>query len=70
MYKSIKVSLCELGKTQVWLIGELAKKGIKTNKFEMSAVISGSRTGPKAESIIKTSQKIINEYKEKLKNGS
>lgn len=70
MYKSIKVSLCELGLTQVWLIGELAKRGIKTDKFEMSAVLSNSRTGPKADLIIKTSQEIISEYKEKQKNGS
>lgn len=68
MNKQIKVSLCELGLTQVWLVQKLAEKGIRTDKHEMSAIISGTRSGPKAELIIKTSNEIISEYKEKHNN--
>lgn len=70
MYRQIKTSLCELGLTQVWLINELAKRNIRTDKTEMSSVIAGTRTGPKADLLIKTAREIINEYKEQCDDGS
>ena len=70
MYRPIKTSLCELGLTQVWLINELAKRNIRTDKTEMSSVIAGTRTGPKADLLIKTAREIINEYKEQCDDGS
>ena len=70
MYRQIKTSLCELGLTQVWLINELAKRNIRTDKTEMSSVIAGTRTGPKADLLIKTAREIINEYKEQCNDGS
>lgn len=70
MYRHIKTSLCELGLTQVWLINELAKRNIRTDKTEMSSVIAGTRHGAKAELLIKTAEEIINEYKEQYKDGS
>lgn len=36
----------------VWLIGQLALRGIVTDKTEMSSVISGTRNGTKADAII------------------
>lgn len=70
MYRQIKTSLCELGLTQVWLINELAKRNVRTDKTEMSSVIAGTRTGPKADLLIKTAREIINEYKERCNDGS
>lgn len=70
MYRQIKTSLCELGLTQVWLINELAKRNIRTDKTEMSSVIAGTRTGPKADLLIKTAREIINKYKEQCDDGS
>lgn len=48
--------------TFVWLINRLEMRGIKTDKSEMSSVISGARSGPKAEQIIQESEKILDEY--------
>lgn len=39
----------------VWLIGQLALRGIVTDKTEMSSVISGTRNGTKADAIIELS---------------
>lgn len=38
----------------VWLISQLRLRGVVTDKTEMSSVISGARSGPKAERIIQT----------------
>ena len=38
----------------VWLIGQLALRGIVTDKTEMSSVISGTRNGTKADAIIES----------------
>lgn len=54
--------------TFVWLINRLEMRGIKTDKSEMSSVISGARSGPKAEQIIQESEKILDEY-EAFLNG-
>lgn len=54
----------------MWLINELAKRNIRTDKTEMSSVIAGTRTGPKADLLIKTAREIINEYKERCNDGS
>lgn len=48
--------------TFVWLINRLEMRGIKTDKSEMSSVISGARSGLKAEQIIQESEKILDEY--------
>lgn len=44
----------------VWLIGQLALRGIVTDKTEMSSVISGTRNGTKADAIIELSMLFIN----------
>lgn len=52
----------------VWLIGQLALRGIVTDKTEMSSVISGTRNGTKADAIIELaevenqSEKALNTY--------
>lgn len=46
----------------VWLIGQLALRGIVTDKTEMSSVISGTRSGTKADAIIDLSVDILDKY--------
>ena len=46
----------------IWLIRQLALRGIATDKTEMSSVISGGRKGAKAELILKTSNSILDDY--------
>ena len=60
----IKVSLAKACLTQGWLIGELEKWGISTNKTEMSSVLAGTRKGPKADTILQLSEKIIKAHEE------
>ena len=60
----IRVSLAEFGLTQVWLIEELRKRGLITDKTEMSCVLSGTRHGRKADQILKTSVEILNECRD------
>ena len=45
-----------------WLINELAKNGVLTDKAEMSGVIAGTRKGPKPERIIQESIRILDRY--------
>lgn len=46
----------------VWLICQLDRYGITTDKTEVSSVFAGSRKGAKADSIIKTTSVILDEY--------
>ena len=46
----------------IWLIRQLALRGIATDKTEMSSVFSGGRRGAKVELILKTSNSILDEY--------
>ena len=46
----------------VWLINQLEKRGVMTDKTEMSGAISGSRKGPKVDLIIRESIAALDEY--------
>lgn len=59
-----KVSRCTL--TYTWLIRQLSDEGLLTDKFEMSATLSGTRTGPKADEILRRSLDILDRYEERL----
>lgn len=48
--------------TNTWLINELSKFGVKTSESELSSVLSGTRSGFKAETILCTSNRILNDY--------
>ena len=50
----------------VWLINRLADKGIAVDKTEMSSMIAGTRKGPKAESVIRESIIILDDYEKKF----
>jgi len=55
----IRVSLLKNGKTQKWLIDELIKSGVSTSKTELSRVLSGNRSGPKADKILTKAHDIL-----------
>lgn len=52
--------------TNVWLINRLEERGIITEKTEMSSILRGVRRGAKAETVIKTSLDILDEYESKM----
>lgn len=58
----IKVRLVELGKKQVDLIPELAKRGMKVNPTELSLAILGKSQQPKASKILSAANEIISEW--------
>lgn len=45
-----------------WLVNQLEKRGISTDKTEISSVFAGTRKGAKAESIVETSKDILSKY--------
>lgn len=64
--ENIRERLKKYKLSYVWLIGQLALRGIVTDKTEMSSVISGTRNGTKADAIIELSIDILDKYE----NGS
>ena len=60
--KVIKVKLDDYSLTQAWLINQLSKRGIVTERSEFSAILSGTRTGNKVEEVLKASLEILEAY--------
>ena len=60
MYK-IKERLANLGKSQVWLLKELRKQGVVIQPPQLSNIINGIYTYPKAKHIGDMCDKIIKE---------
>ena len=58
----VKNKLIEYGLTQVWLIQQLGRGNIITDKTEMSSILAGTRSGAKAETLLKMSVSIIAAY--------
>lgn len=58
----IRRGLLEVGQTQRWLIAQLRDKGITTDETELSSVLSGRRTGPKARKILTTTVDILDAH--------
>jgi len=56
---NIRVELIKRARTQKWLIDELAKTGVETDKTELSKVLSGKRHGKKADMILRGSKDIL-----------
>ncbi len=52
--------------TNAWLVNRLEERGVITEKTEMSSVLRGVRKGAKAETIIKTSLEILDDYESKM----
>ena len=60
MYQ-IKDRIKALGKTQVWLIFELRKRGIVIQPPLMSSIINGVYTYPQAQRVLKVCDEILTE---------
>lgn len=52
--------------TYGWLIRQLSDEGLITDKFELSATLAGTRTGPKADQILWCSLGVLTEYRRKM----
>lgn len=64
----IKSRLDSLGKSQVWLLKELRKRGINTQPPQLSNIINGIYTYPKAQLVGKTCDEIIKEAERDANN--
>lgn len=58
----IRRGLLEVGQNQKWLIDRLRDRGIPTSKTELSSVLAGKRTGPKADKILTTTVQILDAH--------
>lgn len=58
----IKVRLAELGRTQVDLIPELAKRGVKVSPTELSYAVRGISQTPKSGKILSAANEIVSEW--------
>lgn len=65
MYQ-IKDRLKALGKTQVWLILELRKRGVEVQPPLMSSIINGVYTYPQAQRVLKVCDEVLKE----VENGT
>jgi hypothetical protein len=52
--------------TFTWLIRQLSDEGLMTDKYEMSATLSGVRTGNKADEILRRSLDILHQYQMRM----
>lgn len=62
----IRLMLYQNTLTNAWLVNRLEERKVITEKTEMSSVLRGTRKGAKAESIIKTSLEILDDYESKM----
>lgn len=60
--KVIKTKLVDYSLTQAWLINQLSKRGVITERSEFSAILSGTRTGNKVDEVLKMSLEILETY--------
>lgn len=59
---NLKSRLKTIGKTQGWLITELRKYDISVSLSEMSYIVNGIMTTPKARRVLETADEIIKEF--------
>lgn len=60
--ESIRFRLITNNLSFAWLIQQLDRYGIAVDRTVMSAVMAGTRRGPKADSIIRKSVEILDDY--------
>lgn len=61
---NIKERLTQLGKSQVWLLKKLREKGVETQPPQLSNIINGIYTYPKAKLVGDMCDKIIKEVEQ------
>ena len=54
--------------SHTWLIYQLHKRGIQTDKTEFSGFLSGARKGPKADLVIEATNDILDFYESCFSN--
>lgn len=69
MRDSVRVSLAKHHLTYGWLIAELDKRGIVTNKTDMSLYLNGKRVGKKALTVLEKSVMIFDRYEAAYANA-
>lgn len=60
MYK-IKERLTKIGKSQVWLLKMLRERGVNTQPPQLSNIINGNYTYPKAQALLKVCNDVLTE---------
>ena len=66
---NIKQRLDALGKSQVWLLRKLRERGFSTQPPQLSNVINGNYTYPKATAMLEECNKILLEFEQTVTNG-
>lgn len=66
LLSEIKEKLTKLKKSQVWLLQELRKRGVDTQPPQLSNIINGVYTYPKAKEVLSECEKIIAQYEQGL----
>lgn len=61
MMPDIKQRLSDIGKSQVWLLQMLRSQGVDTQPPQLSNIINGNYTYPKALKVLSECDKIIQE---------
>lgn len=56
--------------TSVWLINQLEQNGVRTDKAEMSNILTGSRKGPKVDEIMEAALNILHRYEKSMGQGT
>lgn len=59
---NIKDRLDALGKSQVWLLRKLRERGFSTQPPQLSNIINGNYTYPKANMLLGECNQILSEY--------
>ena len=59
MVNNIKERLGKLGKTQVWLLKRLREMGMEIQPPQLSNIINGVYTYPKAKSVLEECENIL-----------
>lgn len=67
---NIRERLKALGKTQVWLIRELQNYNISVPTSEMSYILSGVLTTPKAKRVLNLCDTILKEYESEVEKDA
>jgi hypothetical protein len=65
----IRERMQKLGKTQVWLILELQQRGIVVQPPEMSSILRGVNTYPKATRVLEVCNDILSEIERGAERG-
>ena len=66
---NIKERLADMGKSQVWLLKKLRERGVITQPPQLSNIINGVYTYPKAKSIGEMCDKILTEAEHDATDG-